>query len=304
MKVLQDKKGMVDEMSSGQRRGGRKTWWFLLPFFTLFLFWAGTTQAAENAECLKCHKNPRLSKGKKDGSLLSLYVNEEAFKASVHGAAGMGCVDCHQEAKPNFHPAEGFAEVGCASCHADQVEAYKKTAHGLAWASGLERAPKCQDCHTSHYMRKIKDPQSPVQASRLGAVCAKCHEEAKPPEGFLAALATYRLMGHRKVNLGDRYDTKGCANCHPHNSGHPQKEEPAPSCVKCHDRSISSPLLMGPIHFKMSLSEQPIPFFLRILYGAGLIIVVVGCIGFFSYRYYRRKKATQEGADKPAEGEQ
>jgi hypothetical protein len=304
MKVLQDKKGMVDEMSSGRRQGGCKARWFLLPFFTFFLFWATTAQAAENADCLNCHKNPRLSKGKKDGSLLSLYVNEEAFKASVHGAAGMGCMDCHQEAKPTFHPAAGFPEVGCASCHPDQVETYKKTTHGMVWESGQERAPQCQDCHTSHYMRKIIDPQSPVQASRLPGVCVKCHEEAKSPEGLLATLATYRLMGHRKVNLADRYDTQGCANCHPENTGHPQKQGATPSCVQCHDRSLSSPLLLGPIHFKMSFADQPIPYILRILYGGGLTFVVIGGIGFFAYRFYLRKKKTKEGADKPAEGEQ
>ena len=291
-------------MFSGQRQSGCKVRWFLLPFFLFVFFWATPVQAAENADCLNCHKNPRLSKGKKDGSLLSLYVNEEAFKTSVHGAAGMGCTDCHQEAKPNFHPAAGFPEVGCASCHPDQMETYKKTTHGMLWDSGDERGPKCQDCHTSHYIRKVKDPQSPVQASRLPGVCVKCHEEAKSPEGFLESLATYRLLGHGKVNLADRYDTQRCANCHPENTGHSQKPGTASSCVKCHDRSLSSPLLLGPLHFKMSFSDQPIPYLLRILYGAGLIFVVIGMIGIFAYRFYLRKKKAGEGSDKPAEGEQ
>jgi hypothetical protein len=302
--VLQVKKGMVEEMNNGQRQSGCKAGWFVLPFFLFIFFWAIPAQAAENADCLNCHKNSRLSKGKKDGSLLSLYVNEEAFKASVHGAAGMGCTDCHQEAKPNVHPAEGFTPVGCASCHPDQVEAYKKTTHGMVWESGDERAPMCQDCHTSHYIRKINDPQSPVQASRLPEACVKCHEQAKIPEGFLTALATYRVTGHRKVNLGDRYEMKRCVNCHPENVGHPQKPGPPPSCVKCHDRSVSTPLLLGPIHLKMSFSEQPIPYLLRILYGAGLFFVVIGIIGIFAYRFYLRKKKGEEGTDKPTEGGQ
>jgi len=280
------------------RRMGFKVSFLLLPFFVFFLFGGFLAQAADNAACLKCHKNPRLSKGKKDGSLLSLYVNEEAFKVSVHGAAGMGCTDCHQEAKPEFHPAEGFPEIGCASCHQDQVEAYKKTTHGMVWESGIERAPKCQDCHTSHYMRKSNDPQSPLQLSRLGKVCAQCHEEAKPPSGLLTTLATYRLMGHPKTDLGARYSTETCANCHPENTGHPQKPGLAPSCVKCHDRSFSTPLLLGPIHFKMSFSEQPIPFFLRILYGVGIVMVIVCGLGYFSYQWFRRKKTKKEEAGK------
>jgi len=282
-----------------RRRARRwKKGWLWLPFFAFFFLWAGVAQAADNAECLNCHKNPRLSKGKKDGSLLSLHVNEAAFQASVHGAAGMGCTDCHQGASPKFHPAEGFPEVGCASCHPEAAEAYKKTTHGLILENGLERAPRCPDCHTSHYIRKIQDPQSPVHASRLPAACAKCHEEANPPKGFLAALATYRITGHPKTNLGTRYDTTGCLGCHPDNAGHPQTKL-SPVCVKCHDRSVHTPLLLGPIHSKMSFKEQPIPYFLRIFYGAGLVVVAVGFIAFFSFRFYQKKKKGE--AKKPGE---
>jgi Cytochrome c3 len=272
----------------------------LLPLVALLFMWALSAQAAENADCLKCHQNPRLSKGKKDGSLLSLHVDAESFKASVHGAAGMGCSDCHQEAKPNVHPAEGFSEVGCANCHQDQAEAYKKTSHGMMLESGMEQAPKCQDCHTSHYIRKIGDPKSPVQASRLPEICVKCHQAANPPKGFFTALATYRIMGHPKTDLEYRYDTRGCSNCHPQNAGHPQKETRGPTCVKCHDPSAATPLLLGPIHVKMSL-DQPVPFLLRFVYGAGLAFVVLGFVGFFGYRTYRRKKAKPE-SEKPSDG--
>ena len=275
------------------KRGG-------LPFFAFLFFWAWTAQAADNAECLKCHQNPDLSKGAKDGSIRSLYVNEGAFQASVHGAAGMGCADCHQDAKPTVHPAEGFPEVGCASCHPDSGEAFKKTVHGMALESGLDRAPKCQDCHTSHYIRKIIDPLSPVRASNLSSACSSCHEQAIPPKGILATLATYRITGHRKVNMADKVDTQKCANCHPENTGHPQKEITT-LCNRCHDRSLPTPLLLGPIHLRMSFKDQPVPFLLRILYGAGLVVIVIGCVAFFSYRVYLRKK-TKKKLDKPEEG--
>lgn len=179
------------------KKGGVKAEWIWLPIFALFLLWAGPA-AADNAECLKCHNNPKLSKGKKDGALLSLHVNEEAFKASVHGAAGMGCVDCHQEAKATHHPAEGFPETGCGACHADQLEAYKKTSHGMMRESGMEEAPRCADCHTAHYARKVADLLSPVSEARLPTACAQCHWQAKQPGGFFTALATYRIMGHPK----------------------------------------------------------------------------------------------------------
>ena len=290
-------------MGKREKRGLWKLGQTLFPLLAFLLIGAFSVQATEDAECLKCHKNPRLSKGKKDGSLLSLYVNEEAFKASVHGAAGMGCVACHQEAKPDVHPAEGFPEVGCTNCHQDSAEAYKQTSHGMMLESGMERAPKCVDCHTSHYIRKVSDPQSPVRASRLPEACANCHEVSKPPKGFLMALDTYRITGHPKTDLGGSYDTQGCANCHPENAGHPQKKGPGPSCVKCHDPSASKPLLLGPIHFKVSLWEQPVPFLLRFLYGAGLILAVLACGAFFGYRTYTRKKGRKAQGEKPAEGQ-
>jgi hypothetical protein len=215
----------------------------------------------------------------------------------------MGCTDCHQEAKPNVHPAEGFPEVGCTNCHQDSAEAYKQTSHGMMLESGLERAPKCVDCHTSHYIRKASDPQSPVKAIRLPEACARCHEVAKQPKGFFMALATYRIMGHPKTSLESCYDTQGCANCHPENAGHPQKKGPAPSCVKCHDPSASRPLLLGPIHFKVSLWDQPVPFLLRFLYGVGLVLAVLACIAFFGYRTYTRRKARKAAGEKPAEGQ-
>jgi hypothetical protein len=291
-------------MFRGQCPFGSIKRWLWLPFFAFFLFCAvAVPAAAEDTECLKCHKNPLLSKGKKDGSLLSLYVNEASFRASVHGAAGMSCTDCHQEAKPNFHPAEGFPEVGCASCHPEAVETYKKTTHGMVLESGVEGAPKCQDCHTSHYIRKISDPESPVNAAHLSAACFRCHWQVEPPKGFLAALATYRINGHPKVYLGTQYDAKVCANCHPENAGHPQKQGTSASCVKCHDRSVQVPLLLGPIHTRMSFQDQPVPFFLRILYGAGIIIVVVGFLSFFSFRCYQKRKK-RGSPEPPAEGEQ
>jgi hypothetical protein len=264
--------------------------------------WVFAAQAADNAECLKCHKNTRLSMGKKDGSLRSLYVNEEGFKASVHGAAGLGCTDCHQEANPNVHPAEGFPEVNCAGCHQDAAEAYKKTTHGMLLESGDERAPKCADCHTSHSIRKIDDPQSPVSAARLAGACYRCHEQVKPPRGFFTALATYRIMGHPKTDLEYRYTTRQCAYCHPDNAGHSQKQAPSPSCVKCHDPSLSTPVLLGPIHLKMSFQDQPVPFILRILYGFGLGVVILGGIAFFGYRAYNRRKAKKK-EEKPPEGD-
>jgi hypothetical protein len=282
------------------KKGGWTAGWIWLPILTLIFFWAVPVSAAENSKCLECHKDPKLSKGKKNGALLSLHVDEKAFQASVHGAAGLGCVDCHAEAKAPQHPAEKFPEGGCGSCHGDQVEAYKRTSHGMMAESGMEKAPKCVDCHTAHEVVKINDPKSPFREAGLPAVCEKCHEQAKPGKGFFTALATYRILGHPKGNLAENYSTQACVKCHPENTGHPQKPL-TPACVRCHDKSLTTPLLMGPIHVKMSFHEQPLQFILRILYGLGFTVVVLGAVGWFGYRFYQRKK-TKKGETGGGEG--
>lgn len=281
-------------MRKSQERKKFAKYFILLIWGALLFICEGAAQGADNAACLKCHENPRLSKGKKDGSLLSLYINAASFQTSVHGAGGLGCTDCHQDARPDVHPAEGFAKVDCANCHEEAAEAYKKTTHGMMWASGLENAPQCADCHTAHYIRKIADPESPVNTQNLPQACAKCHEEAKPVSGFLANLASYRLKGHPKTGLNYRYDIQICANCHPENTGHPQKEMKNTACVRCHDKSYSTPALLGPIHFKVSWPSQPIFYIMRFIYGFGIAIIAIAAAGSYAYHLYRRRKKKAE----------
>jgi hypothetical protein len=51
------------------------------------------------------------------------------------------------------------------------------------------------------------------------------------------------------------------------------------------------------------LWDQPIPFLLRFLYGAGLILAVLAGVAFFGYRTYTRKKAQKATGEKPTEGQ-
>ena len=276
----------------------------LFPILALCFFWVGAALAADNAECFKCHQNPRLSKGKKDGSLLSLHVDEKAFKASVHGAAGMGCTDCHQEAKPNVHPAEGFPEVGCANCHQDSAEAYKKTSprddagkrHGTgAQMPGLPYFP----LHPQDRRPSIAGKGFPA----LPEACAKCHEEAKPPRGFFTALATYRIMGHPKTDLEYRYDTQGCANCHPENTGHPQKRGPGSLL-----RQMPRPLRFQTPPPGADPSQSVLPgsagsfhpaYPLR---GSAWSWWSWACIVFFGYRTYKRRRRPKKRRGKTRRG--
>jgi len=48
---------------------------------------------------------------------------------------------------------------------------------------------------------------------------------------------------------------------------------------------------MGPIHFQMSFHENPLQFILRVFYGLGVAVMILGIVGWFGYRAYKKKKA-------------
>src|SRR5512134_709650 len=91
---------------------------------TGFVFLGAALQGAEpaapsNDDCLACHGDATLARG--DGR--ALQPGLERFGGSIHGQAGLACVDCHAElaATRDFPPAEILAPAACVSCHADAV---------------------------------------------------------------------------------------------------------------------------------------------------------------------------------------
>jgi hypothetical protein len=57
----------------------------------------------------------------------------------------------------------------------------------------------------------------------------------------------------------------------------------------------------------MTLQDNPLQFILRILYGLGFVVVIIGAVGFFGYRTYKKKKAPKpegggEGTQPPESG--
>lgn len=78
---------------------------------------------------LACHNDSSLTNDVK-GKLVSLYVNDVKFKASIHGSM-FQCTDCHQDVKAFPHE-PGPAKVSCATCHAAEPSRYDRTLHAKA----------------------------------------------------------------------------------------------------------------------------------------------------------------------------
>ena len=137
---------------------------------------AAPEQAAiSNDECMSCHADAALTKTV-GGKQISLAVQLDVFKKSVHGS--LSCTDCHGGIKELPHP-DKLSPPQCGSCHEAQSKEYATSIHGVSQAMGSPGAAKCSDCHGSHYIQSVNDPDSPVFKLNLPRTCAKCHSQPK-----------------------------------------------------------------------------------------------------------------------------
>ena len=114
--------------------------------------------ALTDNDCMDCHSDPDLTT-EKDGKTISLYVDEEVFKGTVH--AENGCISCHEEAdvEGDEHPFP-MAPVNCGNCHDDIAKTYANSLHGKAVAAKDPFAPYCSDCHGKHNIYSPSDKRS------------------------------------------------------------------------------------------------------------------------------------------------
>ena len=136
----------------------------------------------------------------------------EPYAKSVHGellAKGDPkapvCSDCHTAHEITRTDAPAFMRdivAECGSCHdkpkqgsrekASLYETYRATYHGQVTALGSTRAARCSDCHGAHDIRRIDDPQSPLNAANKLTTCQKCHKGAGVKFASFAPHADFR----------------------------------------------------------------------------------------------------------------
>jgi hypothetical protein len=190
----------------------------------------------------------------------------ETWKASVHGAVGIGCADCHggdprsDQITVAMSAAAGFIgapardkTVGiCGGCHSDvermraynlptdQYAKYWTSVHGQRLLSAQDtRVAICVDCHGVHDIAKASDPTSPVYPMNVPKLCASCHadvERMKPYGIPTDQYAIYQQSVHGQALLvnGD-VRAPSCASCHgSHDAKPPRATEVVEVCGKCH----------------------------------------------------------------------
>lgn len=168
-------------------------------------------------ECLDCHGQPGSSVLFKDGSSKDITIDPDAWAASVHGAMGASCTDCHTEHAEYPHPelkASSAREYtlshynSCEQCHEDQFKKQIDGVHMKAIAGGNKNAAVCSDCHNPHSQQKITGEDGKLLPQGRLAVpqtCARCHAEIQ---------AKYRESVHGAALVDGNPDVPTCIDCH------------------------------------------------------------------------------------------
>jgi formate-dependent nitrite reductase cytochrome c552 subunit len=168
-------------------------------------------------ECLDCHGEAGSTVAFKDGSSKDITIDRGAWAASVHGAAGLGCADCHAthgeypHPEPQARSARDYTLANyttCQSCHEEQFKKQLDGVHLKVIAAGNKGAAVCSDCHDPHRQRKITGEDGRLlPEGRIGIpqTCARCHAEIQEK---------YRASVHGSA-LGDKNgDVPTCIDCH------------------------------------------------------------------------------------------
>lgn len=187
----------------------------ILTIFFLAMPSAPSLFAFSNEDCLVCHGDSGLTKITETG-LISLFVDGEKFSESQHGM--FECTDCHSDIEEIPHQEE-LQPVNCGNCHSDVAEIYDQSVHGTGFARGEKDVATCQDCHGSHYIRKVKDPEAMVYPLNLPAACGKCHGDQRlaerhnipVPDAYQKYLKSVHGKGVLKSGL---LVSATCTNCH------------------------------------------------------------------------------------------
>ena len=173
-------------------------------------------QGMSDADCLRCHRDPQLRA--RDGR--QMHVAAEEVAQSRHGK--VTCSQCHAGVNVSrLRPCETISQkVDCSACHAEAGQQYQRSIHGQLLARGDANAPTCKECHGTHGVAGRLNPASPLFATNIPNLCARCHREGeraavryKGPEHGIIEAYTESIHGKGLLKSGLTV-TATCTNCH------------------------------------------------------------------------------------------
>lgn len=174
---------------------------------------ASTLTQPTNDDCFACHGDASL----KSSSGKALFVNQEKFKASVHGQAEISCIDCHTDLKKvkDFPHQEKLQAVNCAACHEKDAAQLKASIHGQPQEGNRSIIVGCKDCHGTHEIGGKDDPESTIFPINLPTTCEICHLERVKTKRGKDFIEMYKQSAHYKaLEKSGLTLSANCANCH------------------------------------------------------------------------------------------
>jgi hypothetical protein len=151
----------------------------------------------------------------------------------------------------------GQLPTTCGKCHEGITRQFNAGVHGTMLATGNEKAPACNTCHTAHGIQRAES--AAWQLSVIGQ-CGTCHADR---------LATFKDTFHGQVTtLGSR-DVAGCADCHGAHEILPASDPRSPvapanlvkTCGKCHEAASESFVQYDPHADKHNRERNPLLFY-------------------------------------------
>ncbi len=196
-----------------------------LQYLILFLLLTSfDVMAADELNCVLCHKYRGLSRIDEDGNFRLFYINQQLFNKGPHKR--VECKDCHTDIDKIPH--DPRKRVDCTvECHLTEpsgqdifshkpvAEVLAKSVHGKPGTNDdveyPEDFPYCTDCHDQPLYRPLsffKGHQAGVSQRGLSR-CKTCHRTGDFAEDFYAHV-TSRLQ---KLRVSKEIVTV-CAKCH------------------------------------------------------------------------------------------
>ena len=180
-----------------------------------------------NASCDNCHDShyfdvpPRGTSKRTDWHLTIPKVcgeqchtdQLETFTESVHGTEILAkgnpkaatCTDCHTThdiANTSKDATKLLIVENCGGCHLENYATYSDTYHGQVARLGYAYTAKCYDCHGSHDILRVDNPDSKVHPDNRLETCQECHDGKKRP---LATAGFVTFGPHANAHDYDRY---------------------------------------------------------------------------------------------------
>jgi predicted CXXCH cytochrome family protein len=170
--------------------------------------------ALPDEDCLACHEDKEL----KAESGKSVFLDNGKFLASVHGQAGISCVDCHADLRKtkDFPHASPLQAVDCNACHEAAAQQFQKSVHFASNQKGTAAVTvRCTDCHGTHEIKGPQDFDSMIFPLNLPGVCERCHlDKVKTAKGF-DFIRQYRGSIHfQALEKSGLTMSANCSNCH------------------------------------------------------------------------------------------